>query len=218
MKRNILIAGTIIAITTSLHGGGKNILPAVAPVVPLELTDPSPWYIGAGFVMGRFYSDQCPKTFTCAYEDLTYGLMVRGGYEWNQYIGIEARGIRTFWGADDLGGEKLQHIGFFAKPTYPIGEDFDLYGLLGYGWTKTITDSQYLPHINESGFSWGVGLEFDLSSKDDDYEEDVRYERPFDGHANQEKGWGLFIDYQQLLIKSDLPDMDIVSIGVTYDF
>ena len=63
-----------------------------------------------------------------------------------------------------------------------------------------------------------MGLEFDLSSKDDDYEEDVRYERPFDGHANQEKGWGLFIDYQQLLIKSDLPDMDIVSIGVTYDF
>ena len=195
-------------------GGGKGLSPVLVPVVPIETVDPSPWFVGAGLVLGKFYKER----EGCQYEDVTYGLMVRGGYEWNQYIGVEVRGISTFWGEDELGGERLQHVGIFAKPSYPLSEDFDVYGLLGYGWTKTITDSQYLPEIDEKGFSWGIGLEFDLSDKDDDFDEDTYYDREFDGQADQEKGWGLFIDYQRLLVKSGMPDLDVVSVGVTYDF
>ncbi len=32
------------------------------------------------------------------------------------------------------------------------------------------------------------------------------------------KVWGIFVDYQRLLIKSDVPDMDVISLGVTYHF
>ena len=53
---------------------------------------------------------------------------------------------------------------------------------------------------------------------EDDREEDTLYEGGFDGQGDQERGWGLFVDYQRLLIKSDVPDMDVVSAGVTYDF
>ena len=207
-----------MAVFSSLYaGGGKNLSPVLVPVVPIETVDPSPWYIGAGLVLGRFYKER----ENCQYEDITYGLMVRGGYEWNQYIGVEARGMRTFWGDDELGGERLQHIGIFAKPSYPVSEDFNLYGLLGYGWTKTFTNhvkGNRLPEIDEKGFSWGVGLEFDLSDKDDDFDKDTYYDREFDGQSDQEKGWGLFVDYQRLLVKSGMPDMDIISVGVTYDF
>ena len=216
---NKIVVSTVaaLALFSSLNaGGGKNLLPVMVPVVPIETVDPSPWYIGAGLVLGRFYKEHD----SCEYEDLTYGLMVRGGYEWNQYIGVEARGMRTFWGDDELGGERLQHVGIFAKPSYPVSEDFNVYGLLGYGWTKTYTNDPHgnLPEVDETGFSWGIGLEFDLSDKDDDFDENTYYDRVFDGQSDQETGWGFFIDYQRLLVKNGIPDMDIVSVGVTYDF
>ena len=215
MNKVLLSSGVAVVLLSSLYaGGGKNIAPVAAVIAPIETIDPSPWYLGVGLIWGKFYKER----EGCQYEDVTYGAMVRGGYEWNEYIGVEARAMRTFWGEDELGGERLQHVGIFAKPMYPIGEDLDVYGLLGYGWTKTITDSPYLPHIDEHGFSYGIGLEFDLSDKDDDFNKDTYYDRPFDGQADQEKGWGLFVDYQRLIVDSNLPDMDVISVGVTYDF
>jgi len=216
MNKALLNTGIAAVLLSSLYaGGGKNIAPVAAVISPIATEDPSPWYIGAGLVLGKWYR----KTDSCEYEDVTYGLMVRGGYEWNQYIGIEARALGTFWGADPLGGEKLQHVGIFAKPSYPLGEDFNIYGLAGYGWTKSTTGGNgNLPEIDEKGFSWGVGLEYDLSDKDDDFDDNTNYDRLFDGQADQEKGWGLFVDYQRLLVKSGMPDMDVISVGVTYDF
>jgi OOP family OmpA-OmpF porin len=215
MYKILLRTGLAMTLFSFLNaGGGKGLSPVMVPVVPIETIDPSPWYIGAGLLIGRY--NYCEVE--CEYEDVTYGLMVRGGYEWNQYIGVEARALGTFWDADPLGGEKLQHVGIFAKPSYPLGEDANVYGLLGYGWTKTSTNSPYLPEIDEKGFSWGIGFEYDLSDKDDDYIENGNYDREFDGQEDQEIGWGLFIDYQRLLVKSGMPDMDVVSVGVTYDF
>ncbi|RUM69984.1 MAG: hypothetical protein DSZ09_05025, partial [Sulfurovum sp.] len=54
--------------------------------------------------------------------------------------------------------------------------------------------------VDDSGFAAGAGVEFSLGEEDD-------------GPA-----WGLFVDYQRLLISSDVPDMDVVSGGITYDF
>jgi len=48
-------------------------------------------------------------------------------------------------------------------------------------------------------------MEVKLSSRDEDDE-------------SYENGWGLFLDYQRLVIDSEAPDMDVVSAGVTYDF
>ena len=145
--------------------------------------------------------------------------MGRVGYAWNKYLGVEARILGTFLGSDPLGGQELQHGGVFAKPMFPLGEGFDIYGLVGYGWTKTRTGGNgNLQTVDEGGLSAGIGLEYDLSSKSDDKEEYIKYSRPFDGQTNQENGWGIFIDYQRLLIKSGVSDMDVVSIGFTYDF
>lgn len=209
---------TIAFFSTTLYAGGKGAAPVESAVEPIPVAiEPSPVYIGAGLIWGIY--NWCRTTPECEYEDATYGAMLRGGYEWNQYFGIEARVLGTFWKADPLGGQKLRHYGLFAKPMYPIGEDFNLYGLLGYGWTQTKTGGNgNLDEVDDHGFSAGIGLEYDLSDRDDDREENVLYEREFDGQADQERGWGLFVDYQRLLIKSDTPDMDVVSGGVTYDF
>lgn len=212
----VIISVLLMSITVQA-GGGKQVVPPeaiVEPIPPMET--PMPVYIGLGVVEGRYSG--CDSYPGCKYADITYGVLMRVGYEWSQYIGVEARILSTSLDVDPNGGEKMQHMGIFVKPMYPVNDDLDLYALLGYGWTKSTTKSIYLRNVDETGLSAGFGVEYDLSSKEDDREEDVDYDRPFDGQADQEKGWGLYADYQRLLIKSGAPNMDIISGGVTYDF
>lgn len=213
----ILFKSTILGLTlltTTIYAGGKAVAPTAAVVAPIP-EDISPWYLGAGLVLAKFY-DSC--TNGCTYEDVTYGAMIRGGYDFNEYFGIEARGIRTFLDEGPVGGAPLQHIGIYAKPQYPVSERVNVYALLGYGYTENLGDSTTNYFDSDDGFAAGIGLEYDLSDREGDFENDAHYDRTFDGYADQSRGWSLFVDYQRLLIKSDVPDMDVVSVGLRYDF
>jgi len=217
MKKNIFLIIAIMMMMISVsNGGSKMVEPVDAPVEPIPvMSEPVPVYLGLGLLWGRY--SHC--THNCNYEDVTLGALVRAGYEWNEYLGIEARILASFFEKDPQGGQSLRHLGLFAKPMYPLTDDFTIYGLIGYGWTKTITGGNHrLTTVDEGGLSGGLGLEYDLFDNEDDRDQDTMYDRGFDGYADQEKGWGLFVDYQRLLIKSNAPDMDIVSGGVTYDF
>ena len=212
----LLIVGFSVTVNA---GGTKNIATAVTAVVSIETIDSSPWYLGAGFVWAKLSEGECNSVPGCTYEDVTYGVMVRGGYDINQYFGIEARYIDTFLDEGPYGGTPLMHVGIFAKPQYPVSERINLYGLLGYGYTKNLGDGARLNYFDDgSGFSAGAGIEYDLSDREGDRIKNGDYDRTFDGYADQGKGWSLFLDYQRLLIKSDIPDLDAVSFGVRYDF
>ncbi len=207
----------ITTFSTTLFAGGKGVILAAAPVVPIETIDPSPWYLGAGLVWAKLSG--CDINPTCEYEDVTYGAMLRGGYEYNQYFGVEARYIHTFLDEGPYGGTPLAHIGLYLKPQYPVSERVNVYALLGYGYTENLGNGARLDYFDsDSGFSAGLGLEYDLSDREGDREENAQYDREFDGYADQGRGWSLFLDYQRLLIKSDVPDLDAISFGVRYDF
>ena len=217
--RRIVLASLIGLVTlgTNSYAGGKTVSAAVTPVVAIETIDPSPWYLGAGIVWAKLSG--CDLQPGCTYEDVTYGAMVRGGYEYNEYLGIEARYLRTFLDEGPLGGTPLAHAGIFLKPQYPVSQRVNLYGLLGYGYTENLGNGARLDYFEDDwGFSAGVGIEYDLSDREGDRIENGNYDRPFDGYADQGKGWSLFLDYQRLLIDSDIPDMDAVSLGLRYDF
>jgi len=141
--------------------------------------------------------------------DKTAGIMGRIGYDMNQYIGVEARGIRTNWKSD---GGKIKHVGVFVKPMYPVGEATNLYALAGVA--KTTTQGK-LQRVDSSSFAWGAGVEYDISH---DSAKNGRYNRAFDGHGDQEQGLGVFADYERLIQKSGSPDLDTVNVGLTYDF
>jgi len=162
--------------------------PVVIPNPPKVIVEPKEevkklgWYVGGGLTMGRVKDAHC--------EDITYGVMAKAGYDFNEYVGVEARAIRTNW---EYEGAKIKHLGLFLKPQYPVSEDINLYGLLGYA--KTATSSRKV--LSETGFAYGAGLDYDLGDKND---------------------WLMFVDYERLMQKSSIPDIDALSLGLAYRF
>jgi len=169
-------------------------------------------YVGIGISSAKFKTNcKCSTTGQKigGGTDKTTGVMGRIGYDFNQYIGVEARGIRTNWKSN---GGKIKHAGVFVKPMYPVGEATNVYGLAGLA--KTSTQGK-LRHVDSSSFAWGAGVEYDISH---DVAKNGRYGREFDGHGDQERGLGVFADYERLIQKSNSPDLDTVNVGLTYDF
>ena len=178
----------------------------IPPVVPAAAV--SGIYAGLGIVAAK-YDTNCDCDSEKSGTDKTAGIMARVGYDFNKYIGLEARGMLSNQKAN--GGE-IKHAGLFVKPMLPIGDATNLYGLVGLAKTTT-TGS--LRRTDVEGLAFGAGLEYDISS---DKKKDAKYDREFDGKGDQEKGLGLFVDYERLYYKSDSPDLDAISAGVTYDF
>jgi len=208
MNKIVLSVATVVAMSSVSFAGG-DFVPVVEPVIviPPVPVETSGVYIGVGIV-STFFDGVCVCDST--YEDYTYGALVRVGYDYNNYIGFEVRALTSQ--IEDEGAKIKSHYGVFIKPQYHITDDINVYGLLGYAKTE-VGDTV---NIDESGFSWGLGLEYDLSS---DTKEDGVYNRAFDGQGNQEKGWGVFVDYQKLLQKDNYPhDMHVLSFGISYDF
>jgi hypothetical protein len=167
------------------------------------------FYAGLGIVATR-YDSNCKTGCRGAGTDKTAGIIARAGYDFNKYIGIEARGIRTSISND---GGTVKHVGIFIKPMLPVGESVNIYGLVGFA--KTTTQGT-LQRTDAETLAMGTGVELDLSK--DSATKDGRYNRKFDGAGDQEKGVGLFVDYERMVVKSGAPDLDALSVGVTYDF
>ncbi len=165
------------------------------------------FYAGLG-ITGVKYESACDCPQGGGSED-NIAAVGRLGYDFNRYIGIEARGMTTISGD---GGADVEHVGLFVKPMYPVTDATNIYALIGAAKTTTSGDLQ---NVDAETLALGAGLEFDLS---DDNAKEAKYSRSFDGQGNQEKGVGLFVDYERLVVKSDAPDLDTISAGVTYDF
>ena len=161
------------------------VLPDPEPIVPV-VAAPSGFYGGLGFTLGQY------KAAVGNGKDKTAGIIARLGYDFNEYVGVEARGIRTNWKEN---GGKIKHAGVFLKPMYPVTDDVELYGLAGYA--KTTTQGT-LPRVDEKAFAWGAGLAYDLGSI--------------------AEGFELFTDYERLVQKSGSADLDTLNFGLKYDF
>jgi len=180
------------------------------PVVAPKKIVANGFYAGLGITGVRYENNcRCPSGTKIENKDKTYGGVARVGYDFNQYIGVEARASKTNWDSD---GSKVEHIGIFVKPMMPVSSRSNVYGLIGVAKTK-VTGS--LSTVNSEALALGTGIEIDLSK---DIPREGRYARPFDGHGDQETGLGLFVDYERMVVKSDAPDIDAVSAGITYDF
>jgi opacity protein-like surface antigen len=214
MNKTILSITTMIALATASYAGGKFVAPAVVPVVPIpQVINPWPIYVGLGLVAVNLDRDPC-LCGEAETKDLRYGGVMRLGWDFNNYIGIEARALKTF---DDNVFSETEHYGLYLKPQYHVSSQMNIYGLLGYGKTTVdYTNGVRSSTTEENGFSYGAGFEYDFGSD----ESLGTYSRTFDGQGDQEKGWGMWIDVQHLL-SHDGPvhtTSNILTAGVTYDF
>lgn len=209
MKKVILSLIAVVAVSNTALFAGKETTLALPKPVPIpaattvqkSITPPLGMYVGGGFTYANSECE-CKDLQTTngitqgKSQGETRGFNLKGGYEFNEYIGIEAKYLYTPWGDDD---KALKHYGIYLKPNYAINENLDLYGLLGYGKTKC--DSQ---NINEKGFAWGLGGEYTLTKKEN----------------GKKNGWGVYVEYNRPLKKSGNKEIttDVANAGVAYHF
>ncbi len=195
--------GSLLASANAM--AGKNVEPVETEVVPVVET--IPFYIGVGGIWSGVSRDcACAGATDGRMKDSTYGGIIRIGYDFNPYFGIEARALHA---NQDINFAKTTHYGIYAKPQYHISNLVNVYALAGFGHTKvecTATDSNNNDFVQDS-FSFGAGIEYDLSGKKG-------------GQGDAEEGWGLFLDWQNLAYH-DSPaktNINVVTAGITYDF
>ncbi len=201
MKKILTFFISILFVTAALEAG-KNTEPARSPVAPVTV----PFYIGVGGIIG-IVSTTCP----CAknpdakrlYDTSNFGGILRIGYDFNPYFGIEARFLRSQLSKNFA---TTTHYGLYAKPQIHISDAVNIYGLIGYGHTRIDCDYKKKPIYEGNGWSFGGGMEYDFASGD--------------GQGDQETGWGAFVDYQNLLRDAGTNKVrsNVISAGITYDF
>jgi len=111
--------------------------------------------------------------------DTTTSGVLRVGYDFMKYLGVEARGS---YGISD--GDKLGHVysmGLYLKPQYPINDTFNIYGLVGYAQTEISFDNQVAFNgisndtTTQSDVSFGVGVDYTLTPNWALFADVVRY-------------------------------------------
>ena len=161
MKRTLrLIAACILLGGYSLYAGGD-----IAPVYEPAVSEPKPvatplepvFYVGSGLAVAGLSRD-CPCNNNTRLKDMTYGLALRAGTDIIDYLGIEARYLRTFIEKDF---SEVTHYGIYLKPYYSLSASTTIYGLLGYGKTSVdYTGRRNSSTLDKSGFAYGAGMEF----------------------------------------------------------
>ncbi len=206
MKKLLSAIALITLLASSYAMAGKNYEPVESEVVPVDV--PNPLYIGIGGIWSGVSRDCNCGTTATRIKDSTYGGIVRLGYDFNPFFGVEARALQANLG---INFAKTTHYGVYMKPQYHVSDLMNVYALAGYGHTTVECTADQIKKgshdFSKNGFSFGAGVEYDLSG-----DEGIQ--------GDAEEGWGLFADWQNLAYQ-DSPqntNVNVVSAGVTYDF
>jgi len=209
MKR-FKIALLAISTVGLLNAGGD-----IAPdETPMPVAFPIPFYVGVGALWSGTSFD-CRCAGGRRMKETTYGGILRVGADYNQYIGVEARFLK---GSIDKNFAETTHYGIYLKPQVHVSDAVNVYGLIGYGNTKVEASCGAVKRTvyDAAGVSFGMGMEFDLKREDFG----IPSARGYDNQGDQEQGFGLWVDYQNLVHNKGISNVkaNVVTMGVTYDF
>ena len=121
------------------------------------------FYVGIGYG----YTDNSNKIGNVDTDASTNNVLIQAGYDFNKYIGIEARLWEGVGGTDatQTGGlfpgtydvSDSYAWGAYVKPQFPILDSLNVYGMLGYAVTSLKYNGT---DTSTDGFSWGLGAEY----------------------------------------------------------
>ncbi len=204
MKSVGLSVLAMMAISNVSFAGGDFTKP-VEPEILIPVVDDSVsgFYVGLGLSAVSTRESSLDFSSVENGQDRTGDIVLLAGYDFNEYLAVEGRYMTSIAEEDILDRTSW---GIFAKPQYPVTEDFKVYGLLGYGGFDASGTNHSGLNIDadDTGFQWGLGVSYEV----------------FDGVS-------VFADY--LNIARDVtttafvtPNVDIDSdaftVGVTYHF
>ncbi len=186
MKNIVLSAVAVLAMSSFAVAGG-DIAPIEEPIVEEVVVAPvsvGGFYIGLGYGILNTTNDVTGNYTPWGHSEVSlwddsYGeIMFQAGYKFNQYVAIEGR---YWYGVDkgswlntggtsgvigaEVGDLSFDAYGLYVKPMYPIGENFEVYALLGYGSIDSTLDgdNNWEDGTTADGFSWGIGVEYEFS-------------------------------------------------------
>jgi len=174
-----------LAVSTFAFAGG-DIAPVEPEVSVPEVVESTPGSFYVGLAYSYIKSDgDATGTFTPLLDPNNAinvtgtseadwnAVMLQAGYQFNPYLAIEGR----YWtnvGTGDIKGtlvnddnpnqvisqsgdaDDIDVWGIYLKPMLPVGEDFNVYALLGYGNVQ-------IEDMDESCFQWGAGASYSIS-------------------------------------------------------
>ena len=158
------------------------------------------YYVGIAVSdMGVRADDRVNLLDSEAHQDLQKGLTFVGGYDFMKYLGAELRVALSLAG-EGKGQDNLTEYGIYLKPQYPILDNLNIYGLLGYS-AINMSDPASKTSYNDnpfdgdnSGFSFGGGLNYGVTSNISVFTDVVNYLRNFGG-TNSTWGANLGVRY-----------------------
>jgi opacity protein-like surface antigen len=176
---NTIKLSTVALLLTSTFALAGGDFIAVEPVIETPEVVVAPEK--TGFYAGLAYSCMQFNSDTPDEEVMGNGISVQAGYNFNQFIGVEARyttslGDPTYtkWNQEkDIDGGALSNIAIYLKPQYSFGL-VGVYGLLGYG-QATLDNGD--DTIDEAGLQYGAGI---TASVNESVEVFVDYRRLYD--------------------------------------
>ena len=219
MKKAVLTLGSILVSSSFVVAGGdfKDVEPAVVPVVPMVEEDKSGFYAGLALAYNQTYSidnglfDDSVRT-----QDQTGKIVGNFGYDFSEYLAVEGRiGGSVF--EEDYADVMTYSI--FLKPQYPLGENFKIYGLLGFGLAQVDgTDGDEPAHptevgqeiMDETSFQWGLGLSYSVN---EDFSVFVDYTKLADDADVSTYTYG----YEFPTVYDELSTQDL-TVGIIYNF
>ncbi len=106
------------------------------------------------------------------------GITFIGGYNFNDFVAVEAR-YTSLFESDFIEGNTWS---LFVKPQYPVSPEAKVYALIGYGGV-TFDDIDYGNIIDdETGFQYGIGAAYSVTTNVEifadytvDYDDTIAY-------------------------------------------
>jgi len=149
------------------------------PVKPVPVVVPAKnFYFGLGATALKAKTDVDVTNGIPEAEDSQTGITARLGYDFMDYLGAELRGTTAISG-EDTGAEKIKQYGAYLKPNIDLTDSLNLYGLLGISKVN-MSNPLGSPSDKESGFSYGLGLDYDVSDSFSVFLDAVNYLRKAD--------------------------------------
>ena len=182
--KKILLPFAMVAASSLVMAGG-DLHEAVEPVVHVptvtEEVSENNFYVGLGVaaVSTRDAAVSANIFDAKAGQDRLGNIDLLAGYEFHRHFAVEGRYTTTIAESDAI--DSMDSWSIFAKPKYPVTEDIELYGLVGYGNVELDGADGSIADMDESGFQWGVGLSYMITENFDLFADYKFLANDFDG-------------------------------------